>query len=156
MKLGKPLNVARPRGKDDYGSGEFGASRGDRRHVGLDFAAHFMCPVLAPASGHVHLGYCYSDDLSYRYVKIYPHHDNRMFVRLLYVKPFVKQDQFVVIGQTIGVAQNIALRYGSGMTNHIHVDVALPTGQVLLGKRGEDPGDNVYINPRLVMEVDDG
>jgi len=119
------LAILPDRGTDDYGSGEYGASRGNRTHNGVDFAVAEGTTILAPATGKVtKIGYVYSDDMSYLYVQITDgigaHH------RIFYVDPEVKLgDQ--VFGQVsrIGSAQNISNRYTERgvMKNHVHYEI---------------------------------
>ena len=41
-----------------------------------------------------------------------------------YLSPvLVKPGQQVVSGQTLGVAQKVSTKYGSGMLDHVHVEV---------------------------------
>lgn len=114
------------RGSDDWGSGEYGASRGSRRHTGIDYACLPGAQIVAPVSGEVtKLGYPYGDDLSYRYVQITDAsgRDHRLF----YVEPGVDKGDVVIGGRTvIGIAQDVAARYNEPkrrMLNHVHYEV---------------------------------
>ncbi len=63
--------LAKERVMDTWGSGHFGASRGERTHIGIDYACSPGSQILAPCIGEVtKLGYPYSNDLSFRYVEI--------------------------------------------------------------------------------------
>ena len=119
------LTVKTPkRGSDTWGSGAFGASRGKRNHMGIDYSAAEGSILCTPVTGHVtKLGYCYGDDLSYRYVQIKDQEGNRH--RLFYVEPDVVVGDEVVEGDEIGEVQNIVRRYPTpkGMKNHVHYEI---------------------------------
>ena len=125
------------RGTDPKGSGEFGASRGDRKHRGIDYAVAAESIVNSPVSGVISkLGTAYSDDPTYRYIEIQD--AAKCFHRLFYVAPWVTKGHIVSIGDPVGEAQDIAARY-PGMKNHVHYSIRKPDG--VIGKF-ED-----YINP---------
>lgn len=113
------------RGTDDFGSGDYGASRGGRTHTGIDYCAEPGQPVCTSVAGTVtKLGYPYASDLSYRYVQITDAlgNDHRFF----YVQPGVEMGAWVNPGDTIGEAQDIAGKYADDsrvMKNHIHYEV---------------------------------
>lgn len=119
------------RGTDAWGSGDFGASRGNRVHKGIDYACYPKTVIDSPISGEVtKLGYPYADDLSYRYVEISDVVGNKH--RLFYVQPLVQLKEFVAMGDPVGVAQNIAGRYSTPekyMKNHIHYEILDLDGQ---------------------------
>ena len=114
------------RGTDDFGSGAFEASRGNRRHKGIDYACYPGTIIQSPVIGTVtKLGYPYSDDLSFRYVEITSHGSTGRH-RLFYVEPSVELEQVIKIGDIIGHAQDIAGRYNTAektMKNHIHYEI---------------------------------
>ena len=123
------------RGKDAWGEGHYGASRGDRKHHGEDFLIAKGQVITAPIGGHVtKLGTCYSDDPSYRYVQIT---NKGVDYRFFYVEPMVNVDSIIQRGDVIGKAQNLNKRY-KGMPNHIHFEV-------IVGGKKVDP------NPYLAM-----
>tara|TARA_R110000787_G_C13443394_1_gene446738 strand:- start:13163 stop:13603 length:441 start_codon:yes stop_codon:yes gene_type:complete len=126
--------VLEHRGIDGYGSGAYGASRGDRTHKGIDFKAPAGTAILSPVDGVVSkLGYPYSDDFSYRYVEVTTRSGRKH--RLFYVDPIVQLGDKIAVGQPLGLAQHIAARYNEHlMNNHIHYEVMV----------GHD-----YINPAL-------
>lgn len=121
---------------DDFGSGEFGASRdnGKRTHNGIDFECKPGDKIVSPCSGHVtKIGYAYADGVGglnskepkYRYIEITT--KNEITHRVFYVEPKVMAGQTVTTGKTIiGTAQNIAARYSTAkktMNNHVHYGV---------------------------------
>ena len=116
---------AADRGVDIFGSGDFGAPRGDRVHTGTDF----RCVVVAPVAGEVtKIGYPYSDDLSYRYVQITD--SDGYDVRCFYVDPSVQVGDRVVVGTEIGTMQSLQGRY-PGIIDHVHVEVRAPGGRFI-------------------------
>ena len=124
------------RGKDTWGSGEFGASRGNRSHMGVDYAAMPGSILCSPITGHVtKLGYTYGDDLSYRYIQIKDADGNRH--RFYYVEPDVVLGDEVTQGDEIGEVQDIVRRYSvpRGMKPHIHYEII--------------DRDNLYVNPEV-------
>ena len=123
------------RGEDAYGSGAFGAPRGDRKHKGLDYALPFRSLACSPVSGRVtKLGYPYKDHLEYRYVEVTDANNCRH--RVFYIDPLVTLGRVVGEGEAIGMSQDLTLIYPTGMTPHIHYEVI-------------DPGGN-YLNPEEI------
>lgn len=121
---------------DDAGDGAFGASRGDRKHNGIDYSCATGTGILAPCDGQVtKLGYPYADALEYRYVQITD--ANGLNHRVFYISPTVELNQWMVEGTSqIGTAQDIAAKYPArGMANHVHYEI----------KDGSD-----YIDPSTV------
>jgi len=119
------------RGKDAYGSGHFGASRGGRGHEGVDYVAEAGQQVVAPIAGFVtRVGYAYKDSFDYRYVEI----TNRLTgytARVMYVGPEVQVGQALALGEVIGRAQSLQARYPNGITNHVHLEIARLDGRHL-------------------------
>lgn len=123
------------RGRDGYGSGSFGASRGDRVHSGIDFKAPPDAVILSPVSGKVtKLGYPYNDDLSFKYVEITDSRKRKH--RLFYVDPSVSKGDTIKENDPIGSAQHISARYNVHlMNNHIHYEVKTSKGEYLNPER---------------------
>lgn len=129
------LYVKLPKRKtDDYGSGEFGAKRGERIHQGIDYACYPGTEILCICVGKVtKLGYPYADgiggvqdDIPYRYVEVTDGQDNRH--RYFYVEPMVMEGSVVTPGTVLGYVQNLQRRYGGNenrkpITNHVHYEV---------------------------------
>ncbi len=125
------------RHKDKWGSGEYGASRGDRKHNGVDYLAATGSIVCSLTAGIVtKLGYPYSDDLSYRYVEVKDGLGNRW--RYFYVQPSVKEGHHLSRECPIGEVQDLTKRY-TGIGNHIHLEV--------INAKGE------YVNPEEVKLI---
>lgn len=77
------------------------------------------------------IGYPYGDDLSYRYVEIKT--EKGYVVRHFYVEPSegLKVGDKAEAGRTeIGTTQDLDRRY-EGITNHVHVEVRGPDGQIV-------------------------
>ena len=114
------------RGVDAWGDGAFGASRGHRKHKGIDYACYPGTEIRCDKVGVVSkLGYPYSDDLAYRYVEVTT--TNRLRHRYFYVEPRVKVGDLIRKGQVIGESQDISSRYRDPgkppMINHVHYEV---------------------------------
>jgi len=120
MKAIVPADLEK-RGQDSWGSGAFGASRGDRKHNGVDYKVPAGSAVLSPVEGLVtKLGYPYGNDLSFRYVQITTPegYDHRIF----YVNPLVQDGDKVKKDQIIGLAQDLTTRY-VGIVQHLHYEI---------------------------------
>lgn len=123
MKFIAPL-----RGRDSYGFGHFGASRGSRKHNGVDHVCVPGSKIFSPVEGEVtKLGYPYGDDLSLRYVQITTKEGYN--VRVFYVKPFVSVGDLITDDDIIGSSQKLGDRYPIdkdhplGITEHVHLEV---------------------------------
>ena len=108
---------------DDYGCGHFGASRGSRKHHGVDFTSTPGQFVTSDVDGTVtKIGYPYADDLSYRYVQVTT--KDGFDCRYFYTSASLGVSDSVRVGQVIGNAQDISARYTNGdMVNHVHFEV---------------------------------
>lgn len=119
---------------DRAGDGRFGAPRGARQHKGIDYECVPGQVLVGGVSGSVTKhGYCYGDDLNWRYVQVTDfdglHH------RFFYVDPLVPVGEVVGPDTAIGVAQDITRRYpDQGMVPHVHYEVMREGGEHL------DPG----------------
>ena len=111
------------RGADSHGSGDYLASRGSRKHMGIDFACSPGCQVYPDISGLVtKLGIPYADPKKreYRYVQITD--DKGVDVRYFYLHPDVEIGQAVTTDTVIGICQDLTKIY-EGITNHVHFEV---------------------------------
>lgn len=117
------LVKAKLRGQDAFGSGAYGSPRegGKRKHNGIDFLSNPGDELCSHIQGKVtKLGYPYADTKEFRYVEItnsvgFAH-------RFFYVEPSVKVGEEILIGEKIGVSQNLGTRY-KGIPNHFHYEV---------------------------------
>lgn len=124
------FDVANPtlgdiRGVDAYGSGKFGARRdgGKRTHEGADFVAAPGSIVFSPIGGVVtDIGYAYQGKEKLRFIGI-KDAAGGLHARVYYVDPTVVVGDAVQAGDSIGLAESLAVRYPLGMTNHVHVEL---------------------------------
>lgn len=119
-----PNLIAPKRHTDNYGSGDFGASRGSRKHNGQDFLAAAGSLCLSDVDGKVtKYGYPYKKHPEYRYVQVTTADDYN--VRYFYVQPTDRLElkNTVKKGGILGIVQDIEIIYPNGMGNHIHFEV---------------------------------
>ena len=113
---------------DLVGRGAFGAPRdgGKRRHLGVDLTAVPEDDLVAPISGRVELvGWAYPDaDLGSLTIR-----GDGVSVKILYIRSPLHVGELVKAGDPIGQAQDVVAYYARkgkpGMTNHIHLELAL-------------------------------
>ena len=118
---------------DSQGSGHYGASRGSRKHNGVDIACYPGSVVLSHINGVVtKLGYPYADKLEFRYVEITD--DSSLRHRFFYVAPLVVIGESVEVGDQIGTTQELPYE---GITQHFHYEVKNDVGIFL------DPNDYI-------------
>jgi murein DD-endopeptidase MepM/ murein hydrolase activator NlpD len=129
--FGNITNNQKARGCDvgGWGCGSFGASRGDRKHNGLDIVTTPGQTIFSPISGKVtRFPYPYAGDLNYTGIEII---NSSYKVKIFYMKSTVAIGTQVTKGQAIGVSQNIAAKYSTQMTNHVHIEVYSASGKLL-------------------------
>lgn len=114
---------------DSSGGGNFGDSRGSRKHMGIDIEAPHNLLIFAPFDAHVtKIGTVYSSTPDFKYIEIQGKGlKSFMKLRFMYVDqshdlPLAKGGN-VVKGQQIGRVQNIASYHGGSMINHVHVEL---------------------------------
>lgn len=113
---------------DGHGCGHFGASRGSRKHVGVDLACPPRTLVYSPVAGTVtKINHMYADDPSYLYVQVT---DNGYDFRIYYINPLVKVGQKVCKRSIIGEAQDLRPRY-AGITPHLHFEIKNSDGDYI-------------------------
>lgn len=133
-------SISPKRTSDKHGSGAWLASRGSRKHYGVDYAVWPESIILSGVEGVVSkVGWPYppsdKEKGHFRYVEITTIDDHK--VRYLYVEPCVNVGDEISFDQPIGVAQDLTKVY-AGITPHIHLGVM---------KDGE------YINPEVYFKV---
>ena len=107
---------------DKAGVGLFGASRGGRRHRGVDLLCVPGQAVLAPISGvYRRIAYPYSGNKEYLGVCL---QNSKCEIKLFYVRPFISVGKKIKAGDAIGTAQDISKKYGGGMKPHIHMEIS--------------------------------
>jgi len=106
---------------DTWGSGKYGAKRGNHWHKGTDYVVTPGASIIAPIDGKI-----------LREAKPYANTEyngcvlvgKNMTLKMFYFTPFAtKLGQQVKQGDTIGRAQDIAKKYGPDMKPHIHVEI---------------------------------
>ena len=136
--LANPVEGAM-RSIDSYGSGAFGSQRdgGKRKHEGVDYVAAPGHIATAPIAGTVaRIGYAYKKDTRLKYIEI-DNAETGYSAKVLYVDPTIVVGQTLVAGETIGVVQDLSVKY-AGITNHVHVEIRDASGVTL---------DSSYILP---------
>ena len=114
---------------DPFGCGSFGASRGARKHNGIDIVTIPNEMIKSPISGTVtRFPFPYGSDLSYTGIEIV---NSDYKVKMFYVTPTVKINDYVNAGQPVAKSQNIASKYGSSMANHVHIEVYDKNGKLI-------------------------
>lgn len=125
LTITNPVLCGVTRDSDAWGDGRFGASRGDRRHNGVDIVARFGQDVLSPVDGRiVRMAYPYANDtvLSGVMIEGLGRHGG-LEIKIFYMTPADGMvGQSVTAGQTIGAAQSLQAKY-PGITDHIHLEV---------------------------------
>lgn len=120
------------RGWDKQGCGAYGASRGGRKHNGVDIVVEEGDQIRAFRAGIVSkIGYPYNPNDSkkghYRYVEVAVGSRRH---RYFYVEPGVRKGESVEAGQVIGKAQGLTKLY-PGITDHIHFEIKLDDGSFI-------------------------
>ncbi len=110
---------------DVWGEGHFGASRGSRKHKGLDFKIKSGDPVYAPFPCKViRHGFPYSDDSSYRLIEVQGIAGYRDYTaKIMYVIDLPAIGSQFEAKQKICNADDLSRRYDVHMTNHVHFEL---------------------------------
>jgi murein DD-endopeptidase MepM/ murein hydrolase activator NlpD len=118
MKIIPPI-----RGFDKWGSGEYGAKRGNRIHKGVDVSAYAGSVVLSDINGTIkRIGYPYDPTGpkgDFRLLEIIA---GETLLKYFYVRPLLPVGCEVEKGDAIGVVQDLTEIY-PGITNHYHFEV---------------------------------
>lgn len=114
------------RGCDAYGCGDFGASRGNRTHQGVDLVSPVGDRVNAPCDGTiVRHSRPYANDNRYDGVLLRCQTGHDVYIWYIDVTAGVSAN--VRAGDQLGTTQALSLRYpprrGGAITNHIHLQV---------------------------------
>lgn len=112
---------------DPRGEGHFGASRGRRRHNGLDIIVTPNTAVYSPIEGVIfRMAYPYGStgrNRQWEGILIVGVNEYQGYeVKIFYMQPFVI-GEYVFPGDIIGIAQAISRRYTPNMIDHLHVEV---------------------------------
>lgn len=125
------LSVQRIR-VDAKGDGHFGTGRAGHTHQGVDLVVTPGSVVTSPITGRVvRITHAYPNDANYLGVVL---QGEGLEVKVFYITPELYVAPGVPIGRgdAIGIAQNIAAKYGPPMIPHIHVEVRRTVGAQLL------------------------
>lgn len=125
MKIASPTRQIILRNQDSTGNGWYGASRGSRKHEGVDFCTFPGEEIFACISGKVRVGNVYVGSTKMKLIEIQDNFGLHHYrVQQMYVKPIVNTGDFVERNQLIGYAQDVAGYHNSNkMKNHCHVSV---------------------------------
>lgn len=109
---------------DAFGSGSFGASRGHRPHNGIDISTTPGEEIFAPLAMYVERTSKANSSTKTSGVRFVPRNlSDGTHGYIWYFKPYENViGKWVEEGTPLGVAQNIADEYGSGMQNHVHIE----------------------------------
>lgn len=121
------------RRRDGYGSGDFGAPRGRRKHHGLDIAIQAGMPVYAPEGGKIARvdAPVYSNPAKAHKTLVHILAGNGASHLLMYVKAAqgLRVGDMVEAGHLVGYAQGLQDIY-PGITDHIHWEVRTPEERI--------------------------
>ena len=110
------------RGEDRWGSGAYGAPRGDRLHRGVDIVVAEGAAVFAPFNATIiREATPYEDDDRYTGVLLagidaWADYE----IKLFYLR--APHEGTVVAGEPLGIAQDLSARYPD-ITNHVHLEL---------------------------------
>lgn len=123
--------------RDRHGDGHFGASRGNRKHHGLDIKVNAGGRVYSPINGIItREAIPYKDDPRFRGLLIVGTGEwEGYIVKMFYVEGILSGE--VQAGSLIGYAQDLSARY-NGITNHVHIEITK---------------DGAMINPTEIWEA---
>lgn len=116
---------------DSRGCGYYGASRGSRKHEGVDLVAEagttIMSGIVGTVSRHIRV---YANDSRYTGIEIKGEGVNEGWtVKYFYVGQLTSVGTKVNQRSTIGKVQNIANKF-SGITPHVHIELYIDGKQV--------------------------
>jgi len=106
---------------DSGGKGYFGASRGKRKHTGIDLASKVGSQIYAPISGTLKKSKAKSSS-KLSGLKIIGNGEHKGYIAyLFYVKPNgALIGKNVKVGDRIAVQQDLSLDYSESVTDHVH------------------------------------
>ncbi len=126
LEFGKPTGYG-IRGKDSYGEGHHGASRGSRVHDGADYVSVPGQKVKAPMSGVVtKISRPYRtgiDALILSGVEILASDGSKAWVWYIQPDPYVVGSVVKAGTSVLGIATTLTNRYKNGITDHVHLRI---------------------------------
>lgn len=137
---------------DPSGDGAFGAKRGDRVHLGVDFLAVAGQGVVSPVDAQYRrfVQRVYATDATYTGMEL---ETKEFMLTFFYISPSINHMEFVKAGDLIGIAQDITAKWGEPMLNHVHMQLALkPYGAIVKG--GLWNTQLIYINPLNFIDLE--
>lgn len=121
MYLKSPTKCTILRGDDITGNGWYGASRGNRKHEGVDYVVTPGEDIFSVTDGKIRIGNVYRGSKKMKLVEIT---GAEYRAKQMYVNPLVKDGEIVKSGQKIGTAQDVAEFHGiKNMKPHVHISV---------------------------------
>ena len=124
------------RGCDSQGCGHFGASRGTRKHNGIDLVCIPGDEIQSPVNGRVtKIGWPYADK-DKRHIRYAQVECSDYSFRIFYIKPMVEVGQLVSTNSVLGFSQELGGLY-PGITEHCHFEIKDKNG--------------VYVDPTPVL-----
>lgn len=119
------MSTKKIRGQDAHGSGEWQASRGSRKHNGVDYVCEEGEYIRSDVEGKVtKIGYPYNPTDTkkghLRYVEVTDNKRSR--VRYFYIDPKVSKGDTISPSDVLGVSQDLTCIW-PGMTQHYHLEV---------------------------------
>lgn len=116
-----PTNALEIR-SDAAGSGHFHAPRGGRLHEGVDLVCTPGQSILCPIDcSYVRISNPYKDDNRWHGLLL---NRESFLIYVWYIRPYYfKIGETIHEGETLGVAQDIAVKYGPPMTPHVHLGI---------------------------------
>lgn len=134
------------RGCDEYGCGHYLASRGTRKHVGVDLVCTNK-PINSIVDGVVtKVGWAYSDPKKsrLRYVEV---KKGEYFYRTLYLNPNVSSGDHVSKDTVIGHSESLQEFYPR-MKDHVHLEIF----KLKNPSKGKARKNRAYIDPTPILE----
>jgi hypothetical protein len=118
------VKLQQSRLRDAFGSGQYRASRGTRKHAGIDIVTAAGETIFAPITGSVvRQAFPYKSDKNYVGVVIKGSGDWQGYeVKIFYVEGLFSGP--VSQGEVVGLAQDLTKKY-PGITNHVHLEARL-------------------------------
>ena len=107
---------------DPTGHGAYGASRGNRKHQGIDLLVRAGEGVYAPFAGRITHTRPYANDTRFGGLRLQGEGKYADYLlKIFYLQPTATGS--VTKGDLIGKAQAISLKYSPQMKDHLHIEL---------------------------------